>query len=276
MLLLGAHPRIAAFQAAAHDARLAAYWMSVMAELCQPRSYLAPFAPRDMSVRRWWLGDAGTSEPRAPDLEDWLDRNHPAGVAAMCQQQLDAFYTTHAEVDASGAPAYFVEKFVPRQPAIPLLKEIYPGAKEILLVRDFRDMLSSILAFNRKRGYRAFGRDRVVSDAEYVRKHLRNSAQALLERRRAHAEVVHLIRYEDLIASPESELAAALAYLELDGDANRVRQMIEAAGRQSAAGHRTTPDPEASIGRWRQDLSPELIEVCAHELGEALAGFGYE
>ena len=38
-----------------------------------------------------------------------------------------------------------------------LTAELYPDAREVFLVRDFRDMVASIFAFNRKRGVRGFG-----------------------------------------------------------------------------------------------------------------------
>ena len=43
-----------------------------------------------------------------------------------------------------------------------LIRELYPRAKEIFLVRDFRDMARSIMAFDAKRGYAGFGRARTA------------------------------------------------------------------------------------------------------------------
>ena len=48
------------------------------------------------------------------------------------------------------------------------LAELYPDSREVFLVRDFRDMVSSILAFNAKRGARGFGRAAAETDAGYV------------------------------------------------------------------------------------------------------------
>ena len=39
--------------------------------------------------------------------------------------------------------------------------------------------------------------------------------------------------------------------------------------------HRTTPDPQASIGRFARDLDPALLEECERRLGDAIALFGY-
>jgi hypothetical protein len=39
--------------------------------------------------------------------------------------------------------------------------------------------------------------------------------------------------------------------------------------------HRTADQPDASIGRWRRDLSPELAGICNEVLAPVLTEFGY-
>ena len=39
------------------------------------------------------------------------------------------------------------------------MRQLYPRAREIFLVRDPRDTLASMLAFNARRGFVDFGRD---------------------------------------------------------------------------------------------------------------------
>ena len=39
--------------------------------------------------------------------------------------------------------------------------------------------------------------------------------------------------------------------------------------------HRTTPDAQASIGRYARDLDPALLEECERRLGDAIELFGY-
>jgi hypothetical protein len=40
--------------------------------------------------------------------------------------------------------------------------------------------------------------------------------------------------------------------------------------------HSTSDGARASIGRWREDLDPELARAAEVALGPALAAFGYE
>ena len=40
--------------------------------------------------------------------------------------------------------------------------------------------------------------------------------------------------------------------------------------------HATSDSAQASIGRWRTDLEPDLAEACERAFGPALELFGYE
>ena len=80
-----------------------------------------------------------------------------------------------------------------------------------------------------------------------------------------------LVRYEDLILEPTRTLIELAEYLE----SNRLEtmdEMLDRAAREApgAEVHRTTPNADSSIGRWRRDLSPELVEVCAEALDPLL------
>jgi hypothetical protein len=175
-------------------------------------------------------------------------------------------------------PRYFAEKILPYQVIPDLLSEMYPQARELILVRDFRDLLSSVLAFNRKRGYQAFGRDKRDSDLEYVKTTLFRSANSLLKRWRQHPDTTHLVRYEDLVLDPRDTLGGILRYLNLDDSDRAIEETLDRASRDADGSmqHRTVKDPAASIGRWQKDLPDELKAACNEALSPILAEFGYK
>jgi hypothetical protein len=138
-------------------------------------------------------------------------------------------------------------------------------------------MVSSMFAFNEKRGFQDFGRALRSSDAEYIRHNARSNALSLLRAWRERGDRAHLLRYEDLILSPRESVDGLLSYLDLERDDAAANGMIEALSERSDRNewHRTTDDPKASIGRWQRDLSPELQRVCEQALGPILEQFGY-
>jgi hypothetical protein len=238
---------------------------------------LAPFDPPNLEAERWWLGDPGRTGAASHGLRHsvWLGKRRAQLLAAMCQTQIEKFYAEQADADRQ--VRYFVEKSLPSQAVPDLLFEIYRDAREIVLVRDFRDILCSIIAFDAKRGYKAFGRDRTESDADYVTSSLRRSAESLLHHWDRRKRVAHLIRYEDLVMNPAETLIATLQYLGLDSTPATIEETIARAADQAAGTdmHRTVSDPIASIGRWKRDLAPELSELCAEALDPVLSRFGY-
>ena len=101
-----------------------------------------------------------------------------------------------------------------------MLWDLYPDSKEVFLVREFRDVLASILAFNRKRGFDAFGREAVASDEEFLS--LRGTIDRLVGDWHARGHRSLLIRYEDIVLAPETEVARVFEYAGLDCEAGDV------------------------------------------------------
>jgi hypothetical protein len=207
----------------------------------------------------------------------WLGRDSVEIIAGFCQSRLDGFYKEFARLNDKPAARYFVEK-CPPGPGWRLAGELYPQGREIFLVRDFRDRACSVLEFTARRGLDLWGRKPDRTDAEWF-EFLRDEALGFLgwwRQRRAHA---HLVRYEDLITEPDRTLATVFSYLGVDAGSGAVRQAIDAAtawNPQAQKEHATSTSAEASIGRWRQDLSPERQAACAEAFDDVLSEFGYE
>lgn len=278
MRLLVSHPEVLPFKPHRFEQRITSYWIDALLALADPVSYLRGVAPQaGVDDRMWWLGNAGQMPwpLRDEGVQQWLGGDAVEELAVIAQQRIDALYERIAnEVGGSGEP-FFAEKSNLRVSSV--ATELYPEGRELFLVRDFRDMVASVFAFNRKRGVTGFGRGKAASDREYVERvggWVASLARAW-ERRRERA---HLVRYEDLLREPEQALTALLTYVGVDASATTVEAMVAGLGEDvpELREHRTTASPQSSIGRWRTDLEPELREACERAFGDALALFGYE
>ena len=278
MRLLVSHPEVLSFKPHRFEQRIAGYWIDALLTLADPVSYLSGVAPQaDADDRLWWLGNE-SSMPwplRDEAAQEWLGGDAVADLALIAQQRIDALYDRIAAGIGSTGEPYFAEKSNLRVSAI--AAELYPDGREVFLVRDFRDMVASVFAFNRKRGVTGFGRAKAGSDREYVER-LAGWAAALArawERRRGSA---HLVRYEDLVREPAGALGALLGYLGVDARATTVDAMLAALQEDmpELREHRTTDSPQSSIGRWRADLEPDLRDACERAFAGPLALFGYE
>jgi hypothetical protein len=277
--MLAAHPEIVAYRPFEYEPRVATYWMGVFRTLSDPASYRRQLTPTGTVDGTWWVGDQ-TPLPRPirdPALDPWLDATAIAELASITQQRIERLYTEVAAAGGHPGASYFVEKY--RADAVPeLMLELYPRAREVILVRDFRDMIASMLAYNEKRGRQGFRRDRATSDRDYILNDVGVSVGALAVAWARRSGTAHLLRYEDLVLRPEESVQALLAHLGLDAGPAAVEPMLESllARDSGSEGHRTVPDPRESIGRWRHDLSDEVAAACAEALGRPLETFGYE
>ena len=277
--MLAAHPEVVAYRPFEYEPRVATYWMGVFRSLADPVAYRRQLTPTGTINGTWWLGEQSPfpRPVRDPALDPWLDQTAIGELAAFAQERIERLYARVAAAQGRAEAAFFVEKY--RADAVPeLMLELYPGAREVMLVRDFRDMLASMFAYNEKRGRAGFRRDQAVSDRDYVINEVGVSVAAIADAWRRRSGSAHLLRYEDLIQHPEETVQALLAHLGLDAGTAAVAPML--AGLQSrdggSEGHRTVPDPRESIGRWRHDLSEEVAAACAEALGPSLETFGYE
>ena len=279
--LLAQHPQIAAYRPFLFEPRVLSYWAEILRRVADPASALQSVFATNLLRKHWWLGpESGTAADLSlldPEIQDCLSRAAVQALADLCYARVDDFYTRAAGLHGKEAPAYFAEKQMPVA-SRDIAFELYPSAKEIVLVRDPRDMAASILAFNAKRKYAAFGRERFGTDEEFIAGCLQPDSLDLLSAWRSRSPQSFLLRYEDLVLHPREMLTKVLAYLGLEAGEALVGRMIDQAQQPipEAAEHRTSADPERSIGRWRTDLSPALRDVCARAFGEVLRGFGYE
>ncbi len=273
--MLAGHPEILAWPPFDQEPRVVTYWIEVLRNLARPDSFMRQVAPGGDLNGDWWLG---RRDPRPRSLGDaetqaWLAGAAVEDIAAFAQSRIDLLYARLAAREERERVAYFAEKM--RNDIVSdLACELYPGAREVVLVRDPRDVLCSVLAANAKRAVRPPPADLVRWIGEVFEGRIASVADSW-QRRGAGA---HLVRYEDLMREPAQTLTRMLEYLGLDAGDAAVRRMLAHSEGSSPrmSEHRTTPDPEASIGRYVRDLEPALIEECERRLGDAIELFGYD
>lgn len=149
-------------------------------------------------------------------------------------------------------------------------RELWPDVAYVVLVRDPRDVLCSFRRF-------------ADSGAKAVQERLpgwgkRAAAEFCVEFRSLYGYGLPLVpdallvRYEDLVRTPQQELGRVLAHLDLEPVAAPID---DAAQTELFARHGTSASAEASIGRWRHDLPADEAAFVQQELGDLLTRFGY-
>ena len=285
MRMLANHPQVIAYKASQVEARAASYWADVFMALTDPANYLRQLDAGGVRLTRGWsvLSSArpGIEPPPRmddPDFVGWLGTASVEEAASFCHSRLDGFYTELARQSGRPDVVYFVEKCqTAAGNGVPsLLGELYPELREIVLVRDFRDMFCSWISYGDKIGRPAVGRDAEETDEDYARRWAAN-AMSMVNHWRRRKDRAHLIRYEDLVLEPRETIERLLAYLDLDTGSSIVGALAESISSKTPelAAHPTSDTPETSIGRWERDLRGDLRDLCQELFAEPLEAFGY-
>jgi hypothetical protein len=277
MQMLAEHPEISVHRVFPFETRLGAYWMHVLTVLSGPANHFESSHPDRFQHDRLFVGTnpyAPLHLTSGPALRAWFGADAPEELAAFCQRNVDAAYLRLARDQGQGPCRFFAEKNDPTY-AARLLAQLYHGAKEIVLVRDFRDMICSMLAFDGKRRTRAFQGDDADVEAFIFRivDDVRRLAAIWHERR----DTALLLRYEDLVTEPHASLRRVADYAGIDASPAVIDRMVEASRRddESTRAHRTTDDGPRSIGRYRYDMNEDMRELCLEIGADLLTGLGY-
>lgn len=176
--------------------------------------------------------------------------------------------------DVYGSASYFAEK---NFPSIETARSVWPDLEEIFLIRDFRDVVVSSLAFNNKRGFAAFGREKVGSDVDFVYHRAAMATPWIRDAWLARGDQAVLVKYEDLVAEPIASLRQLFERIGLAPTHREVEDLYASAHETSSAlrGHKTAATGASSVGRWRTEMSAELQTACDDAFGELLTLFGY-
>jgi hypothetical protein len=274
MRMLAEHPDIIVHERFPYETMVCSYWMHFIRVLAAPVDTTSTVKSHDfwVDLRRltsfpYFFGQPQVNAvpPEHAVVDRWYASDQVEEFARVAQATVESFYREYASARKRTTTAFFAEKL-----PTPLsnyyywtICQLYPRARDIFLVRDPRDVLASILAFNARRGFVDFGRDRVETDEQFVDV-LRRVLLSHIQRWKRRSQYSTLVRYEDLIRSPSEQIRAMLDALELDSSANIVDSMVKAGNEATANvnAHRTSPDALSSIGRWKRDLEPRLQKIC--------------
>ncbi|MDA8366629.1 MAG: sulfotransferase [Actinomycetota bacterium] len=156
--------------------------------------------------------------------------------------------------------------------SLELLAEAGIKAKVINLVRDPRDVVSSIRAMDEKRGYFGFGRTDDMSEDDYLQfvvATMRRNLDAMSSAEAAHD--CRLVRYEDIVRDPELVTRDLGSWLGVELDADRSVLAGPIFDR-----HATSSSAEQSIGKWKVRLTEREVTEISRVLGASMQRFGYE
>ena len=165
------------------------------------------------------------------------------------------------------------------------LISITPDSRLVFLLRDGRDVVDSWLDAYRdgtwasNDGAYAVGQEDRVGFIRWqaaVWKYRTEAVQAAFDAHDPDRRIK--VRYEDLLSSPTTHLAAILRTLDLDADPALVEALVEAEAHRNVPQDRKGSGHEirfAKPGTWQENLTPEEVAAMEAVLGDRLVADGY-
>jgi hypothetical protein len=194
------------------------------------------------------------------DVRDWLAARPPSPAAL-----LEALTAQRAE--RNGKPRW-VEKTPRHLETGPLIREMWPDARVVRVVRDPRDAAISLTKV-------PFGTPSLVTNLSTLAR-MDETSRAFF----ASDEGALTLRYEDLIADPVSQLTRLCGHLGVAYHPGMLDGRSDAAG--IAASHEwwkgdvTGPLDPSRSGLWRREMPDEVKRYAALNLAGMLSRHGYE
>ena len=257
MQILNAHPEIVVARGYPHEAKFAQKSFRLMSDSLTAM----------LSEGSGFLG---------ADSRDRFCAETKGALAQATVAAIDRFYGDVAGDQEKAGARYFAEKSLPS--LLPdVCRDVYgERAREIILVRDPRDLFCSAEAFNQKRGSREFGAQFYEDEASWFRFIGRNFVQLAARCRRSAGKAL-AVRYRDLVLDERGAILDILRYLNVS-DEKDVVAAIQARLRGADAAfinHRTSPTPADSVSRWRSYRDQSVFRVEDEDYWQAMRTFGY-
>jgi len=206
--------------------------------------------PGERAARKWILADSLR--------EQWLSlvREFVLGSIAIRRPKM-------------GPKARLIVKEPNASVGAPIILSALPESRTILLIRDPRDLVASVLDASKEGSWlqaRRGKRAPLVED-KWVALRAEKIVESIGHARRAHE--AHpgpkvLVRYEDLRAAPVEELVRIHASLRLPYEREDIQQAVAAHSWESIPQEKKGPGKifrKATPGSWREDLTPEQVRI---------------
>jgi hypothetical protein len=266
MSLLAASADIVVAELVPYELRLLAYYAVAFEVLTAPADTRRSTKPNDLAGDGAHVGFNPFNSPQYANA--WRDKALPASYAAefvpdtltdAIRRLMVEYYGRLAGDQGKRTARFFAEKNNNmHKPTRRFVRRAFPAMKEIVLVRDPRDVLCSNLAYFKSAEEKA-----VLS--------LTHCARELSTIRKEARPDTLVVRYEDMVRGEPACFAALSGFL-----GRPIAPPAAEAGDRLFRKHGTSASPSESVGRWRRDLRPELVADCTARWGDFLRIFGYD
>jgi hypothetical protein len=264
MSCLAASPQIVVAELVPYEVRLLSYYANALTVLSSPGDMERSTHPDRLEGDGFHIGFNPFNGPqhnaafhRQATVWELFEAWAPERFGQVMAEVVTEYYRRLATDRNKPLVRFFAEKndnlrAAPRR----FMRRLFPERREIVIVRDPRDVLCSQMAYfgsNHEKGF---------NQISYSCRQLKNIHEA------AGADTC-FITYEEMVRGDRDMFARLSSFLDAEvKPVNANTDMFQK--------HATSASPEASIGRWLKDLPEALRQRTVVEWGDFLKTFGYD
>ena len=191
-------------------------------------------------------------------FEKFFEQVAPAKYSELFRALIDEYYDAIKMEQGKHAARLFAEKGELDETAREGARHFLGRVRELVVVRDPRDMLCSAMKFWK------------IGPAEALAM-LKTTLPRLEEIHEGAASDSCFLRYEDLITEPVETRGKIYRFLGLEFDPGSLRETDPKLFER----HGTSARPADSVQRWERDLDPDLAAACNDSFASYIERFGY-
>jgi hypothetical protein len=266
MGLLAKSPEIVAAELVPYELRLLSYYTAAFQVLTAPADLDRSTHPDRLEGDGFHIGFNPFHSPqyapafrdRAP-LTDYFENYAPGRTLGFVRDMVGEYYARLARDKGKAGVRFFAEKGNNlHAPTRDFTRLVFGRVRELVIVRDPRDVLCSHMAYFSSSPEKAFAQ-------------LSHAARQLLAIRAEARPDIHIFKYEDMVRGDRACFDGLSAFLgtEIAPEAGSRPQEV-------FRKHGTSVSPEASVARWRTNLPEALRARCAADWHSFLSVFGYD
>ncbi len=265
MAVLAQHPNIVVAGGKPYEVEMGCYYAHALRTLAAAGDHTRSLRTDNITAaeNRFGIGfnpylefafSTGFRNPEA--FERFLTRRLPKRLSSAFSAIILDYYEEVAADKGVEHPIYFAEKSLPERDSRLGIRFMFPGTREILLIRDLRDVVCSAISSN------GTSFDQTLQDTAAA-------AEKIADIKSEGRRDVLVMRYEDFVLEHEKTVANLFQFLGLAAQSLNRQGMSELFTK-----HGTSVSPGASIGRWKTDLTLDQQRKC-EVLAPVLDRLGY-
>ncbi|MES9861121.1 MAG: sulfotransferase [Candidatus Thiodiazotropha sp. LLP2] len=273
MQLLAKHPTIVVSDQHPYETFALEYWLHLVSQ-----QLLSPQQGLSLVDQQRFNRDFLSNETR----HTWFNERYYSQVMSFCQAAVENYYFSIAEEQEVDTPQFFAEKIpyfsgegsTTWRQLSSAVRELYPESKEIVLVRDFRDMVLSALHF----GAKGKSSNEIEKEKLTAYQNVSKEVAEFSAYYKQNHNNTYLLHYEDLLLNTTSTLRSLFTSLSLPCS-DKILGMVTQDTHKVPESHRqhiTSQSVEKSVARWKRELAPQQQSEYTNIFKSNLRLFGYD